>query len=271
MHTPVRLRGKMQTDMNRLKRTKHKTKVSWITGILFFVMLGMGVASINFMVQFNKELKEIAKEDMPIMELITQITIHKLEQTHWFERALRHGEAVVHRQGNNEENARLFRVAKDEFIKISIKLNEEFNNAARMSGKAQKSAYTEHLKNELGNIEEFLKSMEKEYGEYNKHIVELFASFEKGNILEAENLINETEKLDDDFNYRLEAFLIEVEKSARHSLLSVGEHEDKAIFIMTTITSISLLIMGVYILFIAIFASRGRSMSRGIGVNDKSV
>lgn len=271
MHTPIGLCGKMQTDMNRLNRTKHKTKVSWITGIFFLVMLGMGVTSINFMVQFNKELKEIAKEDMPIMEVITQITIHKLEQTHWFERALRHAEAVVHRQENNEENARLFRVAKDEFIKISVKLNEEIDNAARMSGKAQKSAYTEHLKNELGNIEEFLKSMGKEYGEYNKHIVELFVSFENGNILEAENLINKAEKLDDDFNHRLEAFLIEVEKFARHSLLSVGEHEDKAIFIMAAITSISLLIIGVYILFMAIFNYWGRSKSRGIGVNDKSV
>jgi len=45
------------------------------------------------------------------------------------------------------------------------KLNEEFDHALRMSVKAQKSAYTEHLKNELVDIEEFLKSMEKEYGE----------------------------------------------------------------------------------------------------------
>ena len=230
------------------------------------MLLGVGVASINFMVQFNKELKEIAQEDMPIMEVITQITIHKLEQTHWFERAMRHAAAGVHTEKNNEENARLFSLAKDEFIKISSKLNEEFDNAVKMSVKAQKSAYTEHLKNELVDIEKFLKSMEKEYGEYHKHIVELFSSFENGNILEADNLINEADKIDDDINHRLEAFLIEVEKSAKHSLLSVGEHEDKAIFIMAVITSISLFIAVFYILFMTIF---GRSKSRDIGVNNK--
>ena len=239
--------------MNRLKHTKYKTKSSWVTGVLIFVVLVIGIASINFMVQTNNELKEIAEEDMPIVEVITQITIHKLEQTLWFERALRHAEIAVHGQENNEENVRFFREAKDEFKKFTVKVNEEINKAIRMSKEAQKLAYTVHLKNELGHIEEFLKSIEKEYGEHNKNIIKLFTLFENGKALEAENLISEIEKLEDDFNHRLEGFLLEVEKFSRHSLLSVGEHEDKAIFIMAAITSISLLIVGVYILFMAIF------------------
>ncbi len=89
--------------MKRLKRNKYKAKHTWATGIFLFVILGSGAAGINFMVQLNNELKEIAKEDMPIMEMITQITVHKLEQTHWFERALRHAEMAVHGQENNEE------------------------------------------------------------------------------------------------------------------------------------------------------------------------
>ena len=59
----------------------------FIAGILFFVVLGMGVTRIFFLVQFNRELKGISKENMPIMEMPTKITIHKLEQTHWSERA----------------------------------------------------------------------------------------------------------------------------------------------------------------------------------------
>jgi len=256
--------------MKRLKHTKYKTKHSWATGILFFVLLGSGVASINFMVQLNNELKEIAEDDMPIMEVITQITIHKLEQTHWFERALRHAEMAVHGQENNEENTRLYQESKDEYIKITTNVHDEFNNAIRMSKEAQKLAYTEHLKNELGHIEKFLKSIEKEYSEYNRHIIELFALFENGEILKAENLIRETEKHDNNFNHRLEGFLIETEKFARHSLLSVGKHEDKVIFIMAAITSISLLLMVFIFLFMCMSTFWGRSMPRDISVHDKS-
>ncbi len=99
----------------------------------------------------------------------------------------------------------------------------------------------------------------------------MFALFENGEIQEAENLIRETEKHDDNFNHRLEGFLIEVEKFTRHSLISVGESEDKVIFIMAATTSISLLLMVFILLYVGISTFWGRFMSRDIRVHDKSV
>ncbi|MCP4699755.1 MAG: hypothetical protein GY862_23330 [Gammaproteobacteria bacterium] len=84
--------------MNALKKTKYTIKNSWIMEILLFVIFGIGMASIIFMIQINNELKEIAEKDMPVMEAITQITLHKQQQTHWFERALRHAEIAVYVQ-----------------------------------------------------------------------------------------------------------------------------------------------------------------------------
>lgn len=218
----------------------------------------MGVASINYMVQINNEFKEIAEEEMPIMELMTEITIHKLEQTNWFNRALRHIEIAALGQEDNKINMKLHQETKDEFKKKTIKINEEIDNAIRMSNEGQELSYTEHLKKELKLIEESLKSIKEEYEEYNEYAAKLFALFENGKIIEAEKLITETEKLEDTLNHKLEALLIEIEKFTRYSLVSVGEHEDKAVFIMAALTIISLLFMGTVLSFIAISGLFGR-------------
>ena len=240
--------------MNQTKLTSNKENVFWLTGVFFFVLLGAGVASIYFLVQLNSELKQIVKEDIPITDMIAEITIHKLEQTSWFERALRHAEIVAHKRENNEDNLRLFGEAKDKFEKIAVKVNEEIDNTARMSSEAQKLAHTEHRRTELKHIEEFLISIQRDYAAYNERATELFALFQSGKIAEAEKLIDVTEKLEADFNQRLEEFLFESDEFTRHSLSSIGESEGKAIIIIAVIISISLLFTAAVLLFKVIFA-----------------
>ena len=100
------------TEMKQLKSTKRKGKAFWPTGVFFLVLLGSGVASIHYLFQINNELKMVLKHEIPITEMITRITVHKLEQTSWLERALRHAEVAAHGQQNDEENTRLLKEAK---------------------------------------------------------------------------------------------------------------------------------------------------------------
>ncbi len=230
--------------MNMLKHTEVTIKISWVTKILLFVISGMGMASFMFMVKVDHELKEIVGGDMPVIEAVTQIMIYKLEQTHWVERALRHAEVAVYIQKNNEENRKLFWKAEDEFKKITVKVKEKIKQGEKLAEEVQKSVHTERMKKELRHIDAFLKLLEKEYDEYDKHILELFSLFKNGKVQEAESLINETEKHDDDLNHRMEAFLIEIEEFTEDSLLRAQQHEDKAIFIIAVIISISLLLGG---------------------------
>jgi len=241
--------------MNELKSTEKKEKVFWLTGLLFFVLIGSGVASIYFLFQLNNELKAIVEDDMPITERITRITMHKLEQTYWLERALRHAEIASLGQQSDEDGVRLLHEAQDKFREITVKVNEEIANALRISREAQKLARTEHLSNELRHIEDSLKTIEKEYARYNKHVVDVFSLFSAGKISEAKGLINATENLETDFNQRLEGFLIESEKFTRHSLSSIGKSEDKVIILIAAIISISLLYTVVILLSKGIFAA----------------
>jgi len=239
--------------MNRQNSPKRKEKIFWLSGVFFLLLLGSGVASIHFLFQINNELKVVLQHEIPLTEMITQITVHKLEQTSWLERALRHAEVAAHGQQNDEENTRLLNEAKAKFKKLTAKVYEEIDHASNMSTEAQKLAQAKDIRKELGRVEELLVSVRQEYTDYIRHVNKLFALFENGNISEAEQVANETEKLEEDFNQRLENFLFESEQFTRHSLLSIGEREGKVIIIIATVFSIALLLTVVALFFKSIF------------------
>ena len=259
-----------ETDMNQRKSTKRKEKIFWLTGVFFFLLLGLGVASIHFLYQINNELKVVIKREIPITEMITRITVHKLEQTAWLERALRHAEVAAHGQQNDEENTRLLYEAKAKFKEITLKVNEEIDNASNMSTEAQKLAHAEDMRIELRRVEELLISIREEYVDYIKHVNELFALFTNGNISNAEQVANETEKLEEDFNQRLESFLFESEKVTRLSLLSIGEREGKAIIVIALAISIALLFTIVALLLNSIYAVTRKVRASRHGRNQNS-
>ena len=101
--------------MTKIKSTKRKAKHYWLAGVLFFLILGSGMASMHYLYQINNELKVVLDHEIPITEMITQITVHKLEQTSWLERALRHAEFAAHSQQNDEEDTKPLNEAKAKF------------------------------------------------------------------------------------------------------------------------------------------------------------
>ena len=245
------------TEMKQLKSTKRKEKAFWPTGVFFLVLLGSGVASIHYLFQINNELKMVLKHEIPITEMITRITIHKLEQTSWLERALRHAEVAAHGSQNDQENTRLIKEAKGKFKELTVKVSEEIETASKMSTKAQKLAQAEELIVELRRVDELLVSIREDYANYIKRVNQLFALFANGNIGDAEQIANETEKLEEGFNQRLESFLFETDEITRRSLSSIGEREGKAIIVIAMIISIALLLT-----IIALFLNSNKRLRR---------
>ena len=240
--------------MNQLKTAKNKENVFWLTGVLFFVLLGSGVASIYFLYQLNDDLKDVVEQEIPITEMITRITMHKLEQTYWFERGLRHAEIAARGQPNDETNLRLLNEARTRFKEIAVKINAEINSASSMSLEAQRRAHGEHMGAALGDIERSLSSIKEEYASYVTRADDLFDLFAAGKSSEAESLVAEIEDREDEFNQRLEAFLFQSENVTRDALASIGEREGKAIIIIAVIISVALLFTAAALFFKAIYA-----------------
>jgi len=102
-----------------------------------------------------------------------------------------------------------------------------------------------------------LVSIREDYANYIKRVNQLFALFANGNIGDAEQIANETEKLEEGFNQRLESFLFETDEITRRSLSSIGEREGKAIIVIAMIISIALLLT-----IIALFLNSNKRLRR---------
>ena len=245
--------------MKQPKSTKRREKLSWLSGVLFLFLIGSGVASIYFLFQINNEFKVIVKHELPITEVISRITVHKLEQTTWLERALRHAEIAAHGRQNDDENTRLLNEAKAKFKELSVKVKEEIDDALEMSTEAQKRARAEEMRDELRSVERSLISIREEYVAYINHVNELFTLFVNGNLSDAEQVANETEKIEEGFNQRLESFLFVSEKNAQRFLSSIEEREGKAIIIIAMIIGIAVLLT-VVMLFLNYISSDSRKV-----------
>lgn len=200
------------------------------------------MASIYFLYQVNNELKVVVQHEIPITEVISRITVHKLEQTSWLERALRHADIAARSQQNDEENTRLLNEAKSKFREIADKVKKEIDDALKMSTEAQKQAQEEGMRSEFRGIEQSLVSIREEYIGYINHVNKLFALFLHGNLNDAEQVANETERLEEDFNQRVESLLFESEKNSQRFLSSIEEREGKAIILIAMIVSIALIL-----------------------------
>jgi len=189
--------------------------------------------------------------------MLTRITVHKLEQTSWLERAARHAEIAALGQQNDEENTRLLKEAKVKFKEPVIKVNEEIETASNMITEAQDLVHAEELIVELRRVDESLVSIREEYVDYIKRVNELFALLINGNIRSAEQIANETEKLDEGFNQRLERFLCKTGDITQCSLSNIREKDEKAIIVVASIISITLVLTS-----IALFLDSNRKIHR---------
>jgi len=257
--------------MNKPKSTKRKEKTPWLTGVLFLFLLGSGGVSIHSLFKLDNEFKVVVRHEVPITETITRITVHKLEQTSWLERALRHADIAARSQQNDEENTRLLNEAKAKFKEITVKVNEEIDSASNMSTEAQKLAQAEDMRIELRRVEESLITIREEYAEYIKHVNGLFALFVSGNLSDAERVANETEKLEEDFNQRLEGFLFESENNKRLILSGIIEREGKAVIVITAIVSIVLLLTVVFLFLNSFFSVSRKARASRHGRNRDSI
>ena len=217
--------------------------------MLFLVLMGAGAASIYFLYQVNNEFKMVLRHEMPITDVISRITVYKLEQTSWLERALRYADIAARSGQDDEENTRLLIEAKAKFKEIAKKVEIEIDDALAMSTEAQKHAQEEEMINELRSIHRSLISIREEYAGYIDHVSQLFALFSPGNLSDAQQAASRTEKLEEDFNQRLESFSFESKKNSQRLLSRIEEREAKAIIIVAMIISIALLFTVVTLFF----------------------
>ncbi len=222
------------------------TKIISLVSILILLMGVLSLFSIVKMGNIGDEIKSIAEEDIPLIEVVTKITIHQLEQAVWFERALRFGEVLA----SKEDAKKGLLHAEEEFRRLSALTNNEIKEAEEISQHAAENAHTDAARAELEEVGEHLKVIEGEHSDYEKHVEEAFEFINQGKLHDAEVLAEKIEKEEDDLNKELEEFLMQIEKFTEEAALTAERDEQaavKAIIIISIIALILGLALGILI------------------------
>ncbi len=228
---------------------------------LLMVMIA-GVAIIN-MTSIGDELKEIAEQDMPLIEVITEISENQLKQGNYFERAIRHGE----KKSADDAEAESFYHAVESFNTLSELVDAEIKQAETITGEAVKRAHDEVSRAEFENINEHLEKIKKEHEDFSHHVHSIFEYLENDEIDEALKEVEGVEKEEEQLDQEIGEFLHEVEKFTEESLLKAEHDEERAIIIMAVLIVISL-ISGYSVSFL-IVRSCSKSLTEAVAITAK--
>ncbi|MGD9160537.1 MAG: methyl-accepting chemotaxis protein [Desulfobacteraceae bacterium] len=228
-----------------MKNIKIGTKIIGMVIIIITLMIlssGFGLIKIA---NIGKELREIAEEDIPLTEAITQITINQLEQAVNLERALRFGEVFA----DKDKAIESLEQAKSNFDKHSRKTDEDIEAAIRIVGHAAEIAETDKKK-EFEEIDSHIKQIKERHTEYENHVKKIFTLIEEKKLHEAEIIAQDIENEEEALNHELETFLSRIEKFMNDSSIKAEQDEQSAfrgIVIISTISVICGVFMGIFI------------------------
>ncbi|USD40006.1 methyl-accepting chemotaxis protein [Vibrio sp. SCSIO 43135] len=225
--------------MDWFKHLAIKFKILGVVFFLIFLLTIMAGFSIYKMNVIGEELSGIADENIPLVQLTSDVTIKQLEGAILIEKALRLG-------SSSDANDRLDLSKIDEqFHQLSKHVDEEFIEARKLLELALEHALTEEIRqNELILLTK-LDEIIKEHKDYEVHGFEVLSALMRGENNEADFKALESEQ--DQLNHHLESFLMELENVTQQSILFTESEEKAALRMMIIIAVISVvagLVMG---------------------------
>lgn len=201
---------------------------------LLVLSSGYAIYSMN---QIGKELKAVAEQDIPLTDKLAAITTHQLEQAIQFERSLHFGTTM----GREPDNREHFNAAMHHFAALTPKIEAEIFEAEAMAKEAMVGA-TGTIYTEFESVLTALKQIETEHKGFVEHVHQVFDLLQKGELHEAEMMVQKVEHEEDKLDQELSALLHEIgrftEASARHA----QDYEHQAIWVLSLLSGASIII-----------------------------
>ncbi|PCJ98989.1 MAG: hypothetical protein COA45_05960 [Zetaproteobacteria bacterium] len=194
----------------------------------FALMAVVLLMTMNILAKEGEKISEIAHQDIPLTEAISQITVHQLEQAINFERAMRYGEELAHNAAAKQN----FEKAVHHFQKLSHLVDEELASTEKLVDIFIHEAHSQEAKEEFVHVLAVLKQIEIEHASFEKHAEEVFKLIEHGKLTKAEHLAEAIEIEEDKLNHELEALQLEIEKFTEKAAIEAEHLEQQAMSIM---------------------------------------
>ena len=258
--------------LSKISNFKIRTKILGAMGLCIAAMIGTSTYSIVQMNRIGEEIVTLAEETMPLTKVVTEITVHQLEQTIEFEKLLRFALEIEQIEGAEKH----YSASVKKFRKFAHKVDEEIKLGEKLAEHALEVAHTEAERKEFGHVLNALKAIEVEHAVFDEHAEDVFRLIGDGEILKGvklgEKIDAEAEKLDRE----LTTLLHELEEFAGNAAKTAEAHEKEALKVLIAVSVIVAVLMVVLGWLIVLFSltrpvdAMLRSMAR-LAENDLDV
>lgn len=209
-----------------------------VAGFFLVIIIGTvssvyGLSAIN---KVSEKLRSIAKEDIPMTAMLTEINTRQLEQAILLERVLRLGSLS---SDDSNIKSRLDKIEK-EFIHHGKVVGKDLMAFRKQSEKILQSTKDEITRQKYRDLEEITKSIVAEYESYKNNAEQLFRSIYEGQTEEEMRqvdeliLLAEKEKL----GKAIASLLANLEEFTKKSSLAAENQQESAIATMSMLTLI---------------------------------
>ncbi|NRA55483.1 MAG: methyl-accepting chemotaxis protein [Gammaproteobacteria bacterium] len=222
--------------MKHFTDLKISSKLSGLISILLLVMgiiVGFGIAKMK---TIGYELDTIAFEDMPLIELTSELTVKQLETALLLEQVLR--SAAV----KPAPDAKSITEVSGEIHQISRDVDQEIIKASALLTKAIDHALTPEIRITEQKLAKQLASLKSKHSSYETHVFTLLTHIEQGRLEQASSLAATTEHEQQELNHELEIFLVAIEHLTDAALDVVKHEEESALAGMISLAVLALLI-----------------------------
>lgn len=229
-----------------MRDLKLSTKIIGLASILLVILIAISYVSISKIKNIGMEVVALAEEDIPMTELMTEITLHQLGQSAWLERALRFGRVI---EDEEEENKSMLEQAEHEFEALAKETDEHIIEAEKLIGHAITVAHSDADRQELTDLLAQLKKADGHHGEYEHQVETIFNAINKGDNQTAAILATKLEKAQDQLNKEIEGILLRIEEFTKAAATN-AEHQEKMALRLLLILSATGLALGLVVSFL---------------------
>lgn len=201
------------------------------------LMFVIGVISLIQMNKIGIELVDIAERDIPLSNMLSKMSEHKLEQTILFQRALL--QVSLNPEGDNAE-------IEQKLTSLTQKIKSEFDKSEKFVTDSIDKLHSEKAKLSFKSLASDLKLLNKEYQSIAVSISDVIEMTKTQTVSSVSNKVKLIEVAEDKFDKKLIALLSQIQQFTLNSALQAENDEKQGIhfilyiFIFSVIVGVAL-------------------------------
>lgn len=207
--------------MQKLYDLPIRSKILLMLACQLLLMFALAFYAASKMIRIGDELKVLSEEDMPLVALVSDITIKQLEKAIALEKVLQVAGVGASQQGLPELKSKITRLAGD--------VDREILEGEALLAVAHEHALNEQVASEIAELEVLLKGIELEHKTYEKHVEQVISAVERGDTQAVREVLDLVEREQEELNHHLESLLVGIEKMTEHTLEVVEQDERSAL------------------------------------------